>query len=119
MPDLSAVAGVPKIYWIITGDVITEMNQTEKDAVDAQILSDRRDSVADELDDLEVLTRQIVISTIREINILRDWIAEFKVQVAAAGNLGNLQTRVAGLPDLSADRTIAQFKSQVRSDLGT
>ena len=34
-PDLSALAGVPTKYWTITGDVITEMTQGEKDAVDA------------------------------------------------------------------------------------
>lgn len=36
-PDLSGVSGVPSKYWKITGDVVTEMNQTEKDAVDAAL----------------------------------------------------------------------------------
>lgn len=34
-PDLSAVSAVPKQYWKITGDVVSEMSQGEKDAVDA------------------------------------------------------------------------------------
>lgn len=33
-PDLSAVDGVPVKYWKITGDVISGMDQSEKDAVD-------------------------------------------------------------------------------------
>jgi len=37
-PDLSGVIGVPKKYWKITGDVVSEMNQSEKDAVDAVLL---------------------------------------------------------------------------------
>ena len=37
-PDLSGVTGVPKKYWEITGDVVSEMNQGEKDAVDGALL---------------------------------------------------------------------------------
>lgn len=33
-PDMSAVVGVPSKYWKITGDVVSEMSQAEKDAVD-------------------------------------------------------------------------------------
>jgi len=36
-PDLSAVVDVPNKYWVITGDVVSEMTQEEKDAYeDAQ-----------------------------------------------------------------------------------
>ncbi len=34
-PDMTPVAGVSDKYWKLTGDVLSEMNQTEKDAVDA------------------------------------------------------------------------------------
>lgn len=118
MPNMSAVVGIPSIYWIITGDVITEMNQAEKDIVDAQILSDNRDSTTAQLDDLEEILRQIVTLSMREINILRGWTLDFKAEVAAAGNLGQLKTSVALLPDLN-DLTFAQFKTQIRNDLGT
>ncbi len=37
-PDLSAVEGVPSIYWKITGDTITEMDSLEKAAVDNAVL---------------------------------------------------------------------------------
>jgi len=37
-PDLSGVIGVPKKYWKITGDVVSEMDQSEKDAVDSVLL---------------------------------------------------------------------------------
>jgi len=33
-PDLSAVTGVPRKYWKLVGDEITEMSDAEKDAVD-------------------------------------------------------------------------------------
>jgi len=49
-----------------------------------------------------------------EFNILRDWITQFKVEVAAAANLGDLKTRIAGMPDLP-DRNLAQLKSAIQN----
>lgn len=40
-PDVSALAGVPTKYWVITGDTVAEMSQAEKDAVDAAELADK------------------------------------------------------------------------------
>lgn len=37
-PDLTAVFGVPKQYWKIEGDIISEMNQSEKNVIDALML---------------------------------------------------------------------------------
>ena len=94
-PDLSAVAGFPSIYWIITGDVISLMTQTERDAVDAAALSATRDAlVAEEVDGLEVVLRQLVKLIVSELNILRSQ---------------------HGLPD----RTLAQVRNQLRSALGS
>ena len=47
-----------------------------------------------------------------ELNILRDWIVDFKAEVALATSLADFQTRVAGLPDLP-DRTLAQLKTAI------
>ena len=94
-PDLSAVVGVSSMYWIITGDVITEMSQGEKDALDAFLLSAARDAeIQAEIDALESTMRQLVKLMVSELNILR---AEH------------------GLPD----RTFEQVKTQLRNDLGT
>lgn len=93
-PDMSAVEGVPRKYLVIIGDVVTEMGQAEKDAVDEALLAARRDSAVNELiDNLESDFRQVVKLLISEINILR---AEH------------------GLPD----RTIAQCKTQIRNGYG-
>jgi len=86
---------VPSIYWVITGDVITEMSQAEKDAVDAAILSDARDDAIEaEIDNLESVLRQLTKLIVDELNILR---------------------QEHSLPD----RTLAQVKTQLRNDLGT
>ncbi|MDH3450925.1 MAG: hypothetical protein OEN20_00790 [Gammaproteobacteria bacterium] len=39
-PDLSAVVGFDSKYWIITGDIVTLMDQASRDAVDAQEFAD-------------------------------------------------------------------------------
>jgi hypothetical protein len=118
-PDLSAVQGIAAIYWNIVGDIISEMSQAEKDAVDAQNLSDARDRlIQDQVDLVESVLRQVVVMTLGEINILRQWIVDFQVEVAAATNLNDLKTRIAGLPNLP-DRTFAQIKTQLRNNLGS
>ena len=95
MPDLSAVQGISKRYWNIVGDVVNEMNQSEKDAVDSFVLSTRRDALADAvIDNLEGDLRQLIKLMIQEINILR---------------------AKHGLPD----RTMAQFKTQIRNGYGS
>lgn len=106
MPDLSAVEGVPNKYWKITGDVVSEMSQAEKDVVDAQEEQDRYDEIIARLDDTEDILRAMVTLMIDEINILRQ----------------QFNTSTAEVPQLTtttfADRTFEQFKSQMRNLLG-
>ena len=92
-PDLSAVVGYGSQYWIITGDVVTLMDQAARDAVDTQILSDNRDVVANELDSIEGIMRAFAGVVLDEINTLR---------------------AVHSLPD----RTLVQLKTAIRNKLG-
>lgn len=106
-PDLSAVEGVPNIYWIITGDVVTEMNQAEKDAVDAALLVARRDAaIQAEIDNLESIIRQLTKLMVSEINILRQ---QFNISTAEDTKITNTAF---------TDRTLAQVRTQLRDDLG-
>jgi hypothetical protein len=107
-PDLSSVVGVPNIYWIITGDVITEMSQGQKDTVDAALLFDSRNTAIEaDIDNLESVMRQLTQLTLREINILRQ---QFNTTTAESNQLTDTAL---------ADRTMAQAKAQMRSDLGS
>lgn len=58
---------------------------------------------------------QIVID---EINILRKWLRDFKVEVAASTNLANFQSRVATLSTL-ADRTPTQARAAIKSAISS
>lgn len=93
-PDLSAVTSFASIYWIITGDVVTLMDQAQRDAVDATILEAQRDSTVNELDATEGILRAFASVVVDEINILR--------QQHALG-----------------DRTLAQLKTAMRAKLGS
>ena len=108
MPDMSAVVGVPSIYWVITGDVVSEMLQVEKDVVDADRLSDSRDRIVQaDVDNPESVMRQLVQLMIRENNILRQ-----QINTTTAESVDLTNTNLT-------DRTMAQVKSQLRSDMGT
>lgn len=107
MPDLSAVEGAPNRYWKITGDVVSEMTQGEKDAVDTQALNDRRDVIIAEIDNLESIMRALTKILISEINILRQ---QFNT---TTGEIQQLTTTTL------ADRTLSQVRDQLRNDLGS
>lgn len=50
-PDLSAVAGVAVKYWKVAGDVVAEMDQSEKDVVDAAELAEVKKAARAYIDD--------------------------------------------------------------------
>ena len=58
------------------------------------------------------LLRAAALVLLDEANNLRQWLAAFKTQVAAATNLANLQTRVAALPAMP-DRTAVQMRNAI------
>lgn len=96
-PDLTAVVGEPRKYWIITGDVVTLASPAEQTVIDADIAVARdlagKESEKEEYDAKRVL-RAIVELLIDELNVLRT---------------------IEGLPD----RTIAQTRSAIRNKIDT
>ena len=115
-PNLSALAAVPQRYWKVSGDLVVEMTageKTAKDAADAAAIVSSDQTVAKADCDLRAETA-IVQTLVDEINVLRQWLASFKVEVAAASNLADLKTRVATLP-ATADRTYVQARTAIRN----
>jgi len=111
---------VPRIYIKFTTEPV-EMNQSEKDAVDSTRASNRIASTrtrAKSRFDGQTTSGQslrcLADITKREVNILRDWLVDFKAEVSSSTSLGNFQSRVAGLPD-TPGRTLAQLKSQIQT----
>ena len=70
-PDLSAVTGFDSKYWIITGDVVSLMDQASRDVLDAAAEAAKLDSIADQLTQTRTIIRAFAEVVLDEINILR------------------------------------------------
>lgn len=67
-------------------------------------------------DPAPMLARAVILAALDEINLLRQWLADLKAQVAAATSLADLKARVALLPD-TPDRSALQAKSAVAAKI--
>lgn len=85
-PDLSAVDGFASKYWIITGDVISLMDQAARDVVDAAEDSDRLDAIADELTQTRSILKAFAEVMLDQLNSLR---AEHGLPAATLAQLRN------------------------------
>ena len=70
-PDLSAVAGQPVKYWVVTGDTISLASPAQQNAIDTVLLASRRDGLANEIDQSETFMRAFSVVVIDELNLLR------------------------------------------------
>lgn len=117
-PDLSAVTGQPTKFWIITGDVVTLMDQAAQDAITAQELSDARDAKANRLNDLENDLRQVVKLTIGELNDHSLTINAILDAIDNASNFGQVKSAIAAISDLPVI-SFSQAKTKIRTGWGT
>ena len=73
-PDLTAVAGQPTIYWVITGDVVSLASVGEQATIDAALaaakLTTEKDAAKSQID-VERVVRALVDMLPGEFNILR------------------------------------------------
>lgn len=67
-------------------------------------------------DSLAKVIRALALVTLEESNRTRDWLMSFKMEVAAATNLADLKTRVAGLPN-RPDVSAADLKTAIRNKI--
>lgn len=75
-----------------------------------------KNRIETDLNEFGRLERAIVVTALNEINNLRQWIASFRAEVAAATSLADLKTRVAGLPNMP-DRTKTQLISTIKDKI--
>ena len=91
-PDMSAVIGQPTKYWVISGDTVSLVDQSTRDAIDAALLEAQKDSLIAELDQFSIM-KAVALTLLDAINV----------------------TRVA---DSQAEISIAQFKTAAKAKLG-
>lgn len=117
-PDLSAVAGFPSQYWIITGDAVTLMNQSQRDAVDAAALQAKRDDVAAQIDAVEDYTRAFALACLDEFNAHATKINAILTAIDSGGTVAQIKTNILAIADYP-QRTVANLKTSVRNKLGS
>ena len=109
---------IPQIYrkWVV--DHIEEMSAGEKAAVDAAILEALRDSVIQQVDELENIQRAFMLAVLDELNNHTAKINAMLTAVDTASNTAEIKANYGAIPDLPT-RTTAQLRSAIRAKLGT
>jgi len=115
-PDVSAVIGFPNRYWIITGDVVTLMDQAARDVVDADLNTARLNSIADGLDQTQTILKAFAEVLLDELNSRAATSNSILAAIDGANNLGSLKAAVTLISN-TPQRTLAQLKSAVRGKL--
>ena len=70
-PDLSAVEGFAKKYWLVQGNSIVLMTVPQRASVDLADREAQKDAIVNELDDSDNLLSALALVLLDEINILR------------------------------------------------
>lgn len=118
-PDLSAVAGQPVKYWIITGDVVSLADAAARAAIDQAEIDAERDQIANEMDDLEDMSRAFALAVLDQFNAVSTQLNAVMDAIENGNNLSAVKSAVATIPRVPDNATIAQMKAVVRSKLGS
>lgn len=117
-PDLSAVIGVANKYWKVTGDVVSEMTQGEKDAKDAADLTFQRDAAVAQLQQTEDVLRAFMLTVLDELNLHAAKTNSIMTAIDNNSTLANIKTAIAAIADYPT-RTETQLRTTIRSKLGS
>lgn len=117
-PELSAVEGFDSKYWIITGDAVSLMDQAARDAVDAAGLEARRDSVANQLANVEDVLRAFMLIVLDEFNAHAAKVNSMLSAMDASTSLADMKARIGQITDYP-DRTDEQLRTAIRNRLGS
>lgn len=119
-PDMSQVAGVSPLYW--KWDAVAErpipMTQAERDAVDAAILTARRDSAVAQLADVENVMRALLQIVMDEFNLHSGRVNALLTAIDNGASLAAIKTAVAAISDIPT-RTLTELRTAIRNKLGS
>ena len=115
-PDLSAVAGEPAKYWIISGDAVTLADQAARDAIDAQEDSDALDALAGQIENNRDIIRAVALLLLDSHNAGANRINAILAAINGASNLAQLKASIAAINDLPTDNP-AGLRDRIRAKL--
>lgn len=117
-PNLDAVVGFRSAYWVITGDAVSLMTQSQRNAVDAAELSAQRDGLATQFNEAEDILRAFMLIVLDEFNAHTDKVNSLLDAMDASTSLADMKTRVGAITNYPT-RTPAQLITAIRNRLGT
>ena len=119
----SLVISIPRKYLKISSGLATEKTTSEKAEADtaeaAALLAAQRSgakAIVDALGSDSKVLRALLLLTLDEINDLRGWLVDFKVETAAASNLADFKARIATLPNMP-DRTASAARTAIKNKI--
>jgi len=115
-PDLSAVLGQPTKYWVITGDVISLLGQSARDAIDDAEVIAQLDGIADEIDQAQTYSKAAMEVIIDEFNKHSLRLNAVLDAIDGANNLAGVKSAIAAISDLNP-RALSQLKTALRGKL--
>ncbi len=118
-PDLTDVAGSPRRYWKITGDIVTPVDASERITIDAAILADRVVSEKAEAKTQFAVSRRLKALAellVVEFNNHTQRTNAILLAIASATNLSSLKASIALINDLPV-RDFTQLKNAIDSNI--
>ncbi|HEU4854392.1 MAG TPA: hypothetical protein VFS89_03790 [Nitrosospira sp.] len=117
-PDLEAVTGFDSRYWVITGDVVSLMDQAQRDAVDAAMLEAQRDDLVSQFGSVENILRAFMLIVLDEFNAHSAKTNSMLDAMDASTSLADMKNRIGQIADYPA-RTSQQLIDAIRNRLGS
>lgn len=118
-PDLSAVAGQPVKYWLISGDIVSVADAAQQATIDAALLAAaeaRQKEEEKEQFDTDRRLKAFAELLVNELNSRGDTVNQLLSAIRLANNLANLQMQVNAINDIPA-RTFQQLRTAIRNNI--
>lgn len=117
-PDLEAVTGFDSRYWVITGDVVSLMDQAQRAAVDAATLEAQRDDLISQFGSVENILRAFMLIVLDEFNAHSAKTNSMLDAMDASTSLADMKNRIGQIADYPT-RTSQQLIDAIRNRLGS
>lgn len=109
-------------YWKIVGDEVLEMSQAEKEAIDLAeqqayelYLENLKDLTnLNAIENYDKLVKAFALLTLDQINNIREWLENFKIEVSQSTSLADFKTRVASLSAMPSF-SVEQFRNAIKN----
>jgi len=115
-PDLSAVTGFDSRYWIVTGDTVALLSESERQALDLADEASRLDTLAAEIEQQQTIMRALAEVLLDELNRHALKMNALLDGIDGASNLAAMKAAAGAITD-HPTRTLRELRDAIRSKL--